>query len=150
MEGMMTDRKRNPSAEQLERALDRMVEDVNATSDEEILKEANEVYGNADAAVARVQGALVAALKRSGQKKLKQARAGLGAARAAKPASNVVELSLAKKRRILDTFAGSNNPIGDKLTMAARNGVAIGEAEIDGMLQDLIELGAIDEHGNPV
>lgn len=147
---MMTDTKRDKSAEQLERALDRMVEDVHATSDEEILKEATEVYGSADAAVARVQGALAAALKRSGQKKLEQARAGLRAARNAKTTSNVVELPVADKRRILDTFAGNKNPIRDKLTMAARNGVPIGEAEIDGMLEDLIELGAIDQQGNPV
>jgi len=146
----MTDTKRNTSAEQLQRALDRMVEDVYATSDEEILKEAGEVYGSADAAVARVQGALAAALKRSGRKKLEQARAGVRAAREARGTTNVVALPVAEKRKILDRFAGNDNPIRDKLTMAARNGVPIGEAEIDGMLEDLIELGAIDEQGNPV
>lgn len=145
----MMNTKRDKGAEQLERALDRMVEDVYAASDEEILTEAGEVYGSADAAVARVQGALAAALKRSGRRKLEQARAEVRAAREARATASVVELPVAEKRKILERFAGNDNPIREKLTMAARNGVPIGENEIDGMLEDLVELGAIDEQGNP-
>lgn len=139
--------KRDKSADQLDRALDRMVEDISATSDKEILSEAIVAYGSIGGAVARVQSALKEAQKRSGKKKLEEARAELAAVKSITPFSGVTGLSIAAKRKILQRFAENDNP---KLTMAARNGVPIGEAEIDGMLEDLIEIGAIDEQGNPI
>ncbi|WP_441983623.1 hypothetical protein [Microvirga sp. 2YAF29] len=147
---MMTHTKPNTSAEQLDRALDRMAEDIEATSDQDILREAVEAYGSVKTAVDRVQGALNAALKRSGRKKFEAARAGLRATREARAGATVIALSFAEKRGILDRFAGKNNPVREKLTMAARNGIPLGESEIDGMIEDLIEIGAIDEKGNPL
>ncbi len=59
----------------------------------------------------------------------------------------MVELALEKKRALIDKFAGNDNQLRERLTMAARN-EEDSEADIDSFLEDLVELGIIDDEGN--
>jgi len=58
-------------------------------------------------------------------------------------------LSLTEKERIIDQFSENDPRLRGRLTLAARKGQGASELEIDGVLEDLIELGVIDEAGNP-
>ena len=59
----------------------------------------------------------------------------------------VFELPTERKRELVERFVSSDNQLREKLTMAARNQENL-EDDIDSFLEDLIELGVIDDEGN--
>ena len=131
---------------QLDRLADALARDVDRLTDHELLREAAESYGDPEMAAAETRGLIEAAIAAHGRRRLTAARQAYeDQTRRARP--NVVELSLEKKRALVNKFAGDDKQLREKLTMAARN-EEDSEADIDSFLEDLIELGVIDDEGN--
>ena len=86
------------------------------------------------------------AIADAGRRKLAAARAGYEARRAISQC-NVMQWPQERKRALIQQFAQKDNTLKQKLTLAARNGKDT-EADVNSFIEDLIELGMIDEEGN--
>jgi hypothetical protein len=140
---------------QLRRVAESMADDIFGMTDEEFLDELEASGENLGELARRGEEAIARGLAESGRRKLTAAREGYRAAaerdrdrRAG--ASNVVKLPLGDKRRILERFAANDPELRAKLTMAARHGQdeKISENDLDTLLEDLRDVGAIDDEGN--
>ena len=97
----------------------------------------------------RVRALISAATGQAAKARLKAARAEIN--RAAGPTlGQVHRLPLSDRAAVLARFANDDPKLKSRLTMAARNGEGITENEMDDILANLRELGAIDEDGNPI
>jgi DNA-binding TFAR19-related protein (PDSD5 family) len=134
------------AAIQLERLREKLLADLEQMSDRELLAEATEEYGSLEAASKGVQAIFANAIGAAAKGRLARAKAG-SAALGKAAGSNVVQLSLERKKALIQQVSNRAGIEGQKFTMAARSG-ADGEADIDGLLEDLVELGVIDEQGN--
>lgn len=140
---------------QLRRLAESMADDIFGMTDEEFLAELSETGENLDELARRGEAAIAKGIAESGRRKLAAAREGYRAAvagerdRAPSP-SNVIKLPLAQKRRILERFAANDSELRAKLTMAARHGKdgEISENDLNAFLEDLRDVGAIDDEGN--
>lgn len=144
----MTRRDRD-AARKLGHLADMLAKDAMLLPDADVQAEMVERHGSVDAAAARVAGVIQAAIARSGRRNLEKARAEVRASRAAPPAS-LAGLSMQDKMAILSRHAANDDGLRQKLTMAARNGEEISEGDLDSFLEDLLDLGVIDEHGRPL
>lgn len=132
--------------EQIARLSDALARDVDALSEQELLSEAAEDYGSASSAGDSVKRTLDSALAHGARARLESARRAYDEKmRTLKP--KVMNASTTEKIALLEKFAANDNTLRQKLTLAARNEKQ-GAADVDGLLGDLIELGAIDEEGN--
>ena len=127
--------------------LDPIVEDLLSLSDEEILAEAHEEGLDVELLAAEVRKRYAAAISAVGKRRLADARSKLEAVRAFRSAPAITSLSVSEKEQLLRKFAANDNPLQRRLTMAARNGGGLTEAEMDAVLLDLIELGALNSEG---
>lgn len=143
----MTDSERS-AAEKLGRLAEALADNAMRVSDDEIHAEMREEHGSVEAAADRVRGVISVAIARSGRRKFEAARAEMKKARKASDAT-VLPLSIVDKRRIVERYAANDGPLGRKLTLAARNGQEMSEAELDSFIEDLRDIGAIDEQGDP-
>jgi hypothetical protein len=119
---------------------DVLVEDLLATSDQDIVTEFVEEQGdpakNADAMRALFEKSIL----QSNKARLLAAQAGLAADRAAPVAAKIVSM-VDVRGRLKRTLASC--PPDVKLTLAARNENDLSDADVLGMLQDLEELGIV-------
>lgn len=144
----MTNR-RLTEAEQLERLNDALIQDIADLSDEEVFAEAIERFGDPQQEIERLRGLIDGALLRASKTKLDEAKSSLAAYNKTY-SNNVVALPMSKKRAVIERFTTQDPELHEKLTLAARKGEGINtENDIEGMFGDLIELGLIDEEGNP-
>ncbi len=141
---------------QLRRLTERMADDIFAMTDDELLAELREAGENVDDLARRGDEAIARGMAESGRRKLAAAREGYKAASSRERdgsvcASNVITLPLAEKRKILESFAANDAELRAKLTMAARHGDDgdISEKDLNSLLEDLRDVGAIDDKGNP-
>lgn len=137
---------------QLRRLAESMADDVVAMTDDEFLAELKEIGQDLDDLARRGEGAIAKGIAESGRRKLAAAREGARAARRSQSSvpSNVVNLPLGEKRRILERVAAKRSDLRAKLTMAARHEEdgEISENDLNSLLEDLLDVGAIDEDGN--
>lgn len=136
----------NSAEQKLRRLADAMAKDVEAMSDEEILAEAKETYGDVDRMVAETRQLIENGIAAAGRTHLENARKAIKQ-RSRETQSNVVRLPLDKKRTILKHLAAKDPALSEGFTLAARI-EADSSADIDGLLEDLVELGLIDGDGN--
>jgi hypothetical protein len=122
-------------------------EDLNKLSNDDLLKDAAEEYGNVDAMIDQFNSIFNSAHNRVKATRLMQAKKGyeetLQAEARARSSNNVFSWPFEKKKNLLAEIHKRNS----SLTLAARND-GDSEADIDSILEDLIELSAIDEKGN--
>ena len=137
---------RDAARRQLDRLADALARDVDQLSDEELLREAQEDYGDADKAALATKNIIREAIAAYGKRRLAAARKAYEA-KTAKGTAKVFELPAEWKRELVERFASNDNQLREKLTMAARNQENL-EDDIDSFLEDLIELGVIDDEGN--
>ncbi|HEY9100339.1 MAG TPA: hypothetical protein VIN38_15840 [Thiobacillus sp.] len=142
----MTAKKRNPS-EELERLADALVEDVLNATDQEIIEEAKEDYGNAKAGADAIRTLFQLAKTRVAKGRLEAARNGLAADRA-KGMGNVLPFDISKSRKIVAKFAANDSELQGKLTMAARMGEELSDQDVQGIIEDMIKLGILSEDGS--
>lgn len=128
---------------------DALVDDLMALSDEELLGEVREDGTDPEALAKELREKIEARIASDNKARLARAREEMNAARAARANSGVVSLPLARKQQILEQFAASDGQLRQRLTMAARKGEGASEREVDDILRDLLDLGAIDDEGNP-
>jgi hypothetical protein len=134
--------------EALARLADVLIEDLLAASDEEILAEFVEEYGNPGENAAAMRALFETSVLSSNKDRLRAARAGLEADQAAPVVAKLVS-TLDVRGRFKRALAAC--PPEMKLTLAARNESDLSDADILGMLQDLEELGIVvtdDESGD--
>jgi hypothetical protein len=141
----MTNSRRDYDKE-LKRVEESFVQDILARSDSEILAEMAE-DGNASQALARVRDLVRRVLDASGKAKMAAARAAMKHA-ARKPAA-LIALPLSQKKEILRRLEGGSSAVPRQITLAARNQDQLSESDLDEILQNLRDLGVIDEQGNP-
>ena len=128
---------------------DELVADIMAMSDAELLAEVEAEGLNAEDEADRIRAIISTATARSGKSRLQAARAEIDRATGA-GRGQVHQLPLRDRAAVLARFANDDTKLKSRLTMAARNGDGITENEMDDILADLRELGAIDEDGNPI
>ena len=128
---------------------DALVDDLMALSDEELLGEVREDGIDPDTLAKELREKVEARIATDNKVRLARAREEMNAARAARASSGVVGLPLARKQQILGQFAANDGQLRQRLTMAARKGEGASEREVDDILRDLLDLGAIDDEGNP-
>lgn len=131
----------------LNRLLEELVDDLMNLSDAELLAELAADGLDVDAEAAAARDAIAGGVVRAGQLRLATARAAVSRDRKAR----LVRTPLRADRRdaVLARFANDDSKLRSRLTMAARKGEGIAEKEMDAILDDLRELGVIDDEGNP-
>lgn len=132
----------------LHRLADELVADLMQLSDAELLAEVKAEGLDPEKEAARVRATISAALTERGKARLKAARSALDAARAPAPGARR-HFQIQDRRAVLARFANDDSKLRDRLTMAARNGEGITDEEVEAILNDLRDLGAIDDEGNP-
>lgn len=130
--------------------VDRCLNEIDALSDEELLAEAREAGQDPERVADELRSLISDLIKEQAKERLKSARALLNSRRAAPAVETANVLSFEKKQAILQGFADNDGRLRERLTMAARKGEGASEREVDSILQDLRDLGAIDENGNPL
>lgn len=131
------------------RLADALVADLMSLTDEALLRETVEDGDDPEDVAVEVRAALEATVLREGKARLAKAREGLDAVRTARASGVLLSLPLPRKQQILGQFAANDGRLRERLTMAARKGEGASEREVDDILRDLRDLGAIDDEGNP-
>lgn len=132
----------------LDRLADELVADVMRLSDAELLAEIEAEGLDAQKEADRLRALVAVAMAQGGKMRLVAARAEVD--RSVKVGrANIRQLPLRERAAVLARFANDDAKLKSRLTMAARNGDGVTEQEMDSILADLRELGAIDEDGNP-
>jgi len=131
----------------LDRLGEALAKDLDALSDDELMEEIAATDEERQKTVSHTRSLIEEAIATSGQRRLAKARQAYDAIRG-KARDKVTELPLDRKKALVAHFAKNPQALPEKLTMAARN-EANSEADLDSLLQDLLELGAIDDEGNP-
>lgn len=137
-----------PSAP-LDQLADELVLDLMIMSDAELLAEVEAEGLNPEAEADRIRALISSATAQAGKARLQAARAELDRA-VQVPSAQIHKLPLRERAAVLARFANDDARLKSRLTMAARNGEGITESEMDDILANLRELGAIDDEGNPM
>lgn len=141
----MTDKERK-ALNKLERYYDALAADLDQLTDEEVLEEAKEDGEDVDQIATHMKELIAESVNEIGRNKLAAARADLDGQRA-RSTGKILQLPLFAKRGLVDEFTSKDSELSKKMTLAARSGKDT-EADIDSFLEDLIELGVIDDEGN--
>ena len=131
---------------QLERLGDTLAYDVGRLTDGEVLLEASEDYGDPEKATLEIRHLVQEAVSAFGKRRLAVAREAFQALNT-RGRLQLFELPTERKKELVEQFAGNDNQLREKLTMAARNQEDF-EADLDSFLEDLVELGVIDDKGD--
>jgi hypothetical protein len=141
----MTNHSRDYDKE-LKRVQEAFVQDILARSDSEIMAEMAE-DGNAAKALARVRDLVRSVLEASGRTKMAAARAAMK--RTASKPTAIAALPFPQKKEILRRLEVGSSAVPRQITLAARNQDQLSESDLDIILENLRDLGVIDEQGNP-
>ena len=139
-------KRQKEAREKLERLCNTLADDIDAMSDEEFLAELEAAGEDIDAMANRVDVLIADARARVGRRKLAAARAGYLAYQARRQ-HNVRLWPVERKRVLIQQFTQDDDVLRQKLTLAARKGQEMA-ADIDSFIEDLIDLGVIDDEGN--
>jgi hypothetical protein len=120
--------------------IDALVEDVLAMSDQEILAEYIETGDDLAQNSETMRALFEKSIVKSNKKRLRDAQAGLATDRAAIAPTKIVNIANVRDR-LRRAIAACPSDV--KLTLAARNESELSDADVQGMLQDLEELGIV-------
>lgn len=127
---------------------DALVDDLLNLSDAEVLAEADEDGLDPEVQAAELRARITEAVLQSGKARLLAAKTSLKQLQA--QSTNTSPVRVQDRSRVFARFAGDDAQLGTRLTMAARNGEGASDRELESILRDLRDLGAIDDEGNPV
>lgn len=139
----MTEEKNIPN--QTNHIVDLMVDDVLEASDEDILQEASEENVDVKACTQKVHTLIQEAVFEHNKFKLEEAKRQVQENKT----QNKERLSIVgieRKREIFRNLSSNDNE--GSFTMAARKEEDLSDHDIESALQDMLELGVIDEDGN--
>lgn len=137
----MNDKRRNKLTLSVANTL---ADDILNLSDEELLKEAQDEFDDVASEISSARDAINSAILNSNKSRLSAAKEQLEQKRKATNKNNILTFTLNDKRSLIHQAKESVH----SLTLAARNEEEMSESDINGVLQDLIDLGVIDEDGN--
>ena len=137
---------REEARRQLDRLADALARDLDCIIDDELFEEAAELYGTAEAAISETRDLIESAITNHAKSRFTAARQAYEASTSVSR-SKVLELPWDRKRALINKFSSTDNVLQEKLTMAARNEEEF-EVDIDSFLEDLFDLGVIDNEGN--
>jgi len=144
----MTGKARNYRNE-LDRIADALIEDILATPDEEIIAEAREDYGDPGRVADEVRAVYERAGLVVGKGKLQAAKAAMASARASCSHGPLGFVDIASARHFLARIAANDPDIDQRITLAARNLDDLSDNDVIGMINDLRELGVLQEGDDP-
>lgn len=127
--------------DQLSRLREQLVEDVMSTTDEEIVAELKAAGDDPEVVAARMRDVVQRAVIVSGKVRMAAAKTQLRSQQS-KPMP-VTPIDIARARRLLQTAAAKDNDL--RLTLAARNGEAMSDSDVQSLVQDLIDLGLLTD-----
>ena len=138
----------NEAIEKLERLCNTLADDVDAMSDKELMAELQEAGEDTDAIAKRMRGLIADAIAKFGRQKMEAARAGYAAEMHQTGYENkVLHWPLSRKRELIQRFAQNDKALQQQLTLAARK-EEDSQADMDSFIEDLIDLGVINDEGN--
>jgi len=129
--------------EQLLRLADALVEDIMNASDEEIMNELKDEGDDLAQSAAATRALFDKAAIVAAKGKLLDAKAAVAANRQRSVA--ILKLDPTKVRERLRRII-ANDP--EEFTMAARKGDVLSDEDVRGIIEDLVELGLIDDDGS--
>jgi hypothetical protein len=129
----------------LDRLGEALAKDLDTLSEHEL---SEEIAADSDIekTVNHMRQLVESAITEAGRRRLAKARQGYKAV-AEKQRSKVIQLPLSRKKELVAHFAHNAGALPERLTLAARN-EDNSEADLDSLLEDLLELGVIDDEGN--
>lgn len=131
------------SIEKLNALTDSVAIDIMAMSDEEILDIATGVFGSKDEINKVFDNVVEKAIVDVGRKRFQAAKAKLDEENRHHKKSKINSLSLEQKQKVIEMIQRNS----DIPTLAARNASKI-QDDLDSLLEDLVQVGIIDEDGN--
>lgn len=138
----------NEAIEKLERLCNALADDIDATSDKELLAELQQAGEDIDAIAKQTRELIAASIAKIGRHKMEAARAGYEAEmHQTGHESKVLHWPVSRKRELIQRFAQNNDALKQKLTLAARQEEDL-KTDMDSFIEDLIDLGVIDDEGN--
>ena len=140
----MTNTAKRLDNELLDSLIDAQLEDLLAADDEAILVEAAEIHANPSDAAKKLRDLAMAAIIEAGKRRLMVARATLDAQEGMR--GKVLTWPLQHKRDLVSRLRQEIQG----LTLAARQGQDETETEVDCVIEDLIDIGVIDEDGRKI
>lgn len=132
----------------LDRLAQALVDDVLTATDAEILAEAKEDGTDPAATAARLKGIYRNALANAGKARLAAAKAAVGADRRSARPGIITALDPTAARARLEAVLKRDPETLNKLTLAARKGEGLSDADVQGLLDDLEELGILPSEDN--
>jgi len=132
--------------EKLERLSNSLADEIDAMTDEEFESELEEASEDLIDIANRTRTLINNAMDNIGRQKLISARAGYEQHKS-EDHDNILQWSHERKQKLIHQFSQDDNDFEQKLTLAARN-EGDTESDIDSIIEDLIELGIIDDKGN--
>ena len=135
--------KKNSKRSSLDRLAQVLVEDILGATDAEILEEAKEDGVDPAATAARLEGIYKRALADAGKSRLAAAKAAVEDHRPRPRPGTRVPLDASAARARLQSILDRDPETRAKLTLAARKGEGLSDADVQNMLEDLEELGIL-------
>jgi hypothetical protein len=133
---------RNKEQDALDRVAEKLAENVLNATEAELLAEAKEDGRDIAAEAAQSRAIFAKALAAQGKRRMAAARAAINA-RSATSAPTARRLSPEQARELLAHALRDAPETSTKLTMAARKGQDLSDADVYGMLDDLADLGLL-------
>jgi len=131
----------------LDRLADVLVDDILSASDEDILAEFRETFGDSDQNAAEMRALFEKSVLASNKKRLAAAKAAATANRLSPATSAVAPIDMAAARARLRAVVDKPG-LPQRVTLAARKESELSDADILGMLEDLQELGLLPPDDN--
>ena len=131
----------------LERLIHGLAQDIDHLTEDELREEMREDVGDVETALSSIRAAIESGIQDGGRRRLEAARKAYEADMRSR-SDTVLDLPLEKKQKLVERFAANDSDLREKLTLAARNEEDF-EADLDSLLEDLVELGVLDDKGNP-
>ncbi len=133
-------------SERLQAVIDAVEESILNASDEELAEDIRQEGREPEAPAANVQRLIAGQIKAQRQKKLQAAKAGYAARGKQRRSGRLSRLTNpAERRALLQQVLSRPEGIPDGLTMAFREGRAMSDNDVTGLLEDLDELGLLPD-----
>lgn len=136
-------RNQNEERNALDRLADALVDDILSMSDEEALAEAEDDGIDPAKVSDSLRDVFNRVVTEAGKAKLASARR--DAAKSGLRDFRLVQIDTAATRRRYDAMIAQNPKLTEDWTLAARKGSRQSERDIDTAIEDLVELGALDD-----
>lgn len=144
-------RSRSDARQKLGRVADALAQETLEASDEEFLAGLKAENARVEDLARVAKEAITVGIAAHDKNKLAARRAAFEAARKARETAprRRFRLTAEQKRQAVARFAAKDPALKARVTMAARSETDLSESDLDGFLEDLYELGVIDDEGNP-